>query len=68
MGTASQTAQIKAHLEAGGTITAIEALEDFGSFRLSARILEIKESGLPITDIWETHGDKRFKRYAKAHE
>lgn len=44
----TQTQQILKTLQDGFTITAIDALNDFQCFRLSARILELKEDGWPI--------------------
>lgn len=44
----SQCAAIRRHLEAGKTITAIEALDTFGCFRLAARIDDLKNAGLPV--------------------
>jgi|TARA_B100000902_G_scaffold23170_1_gene27899 hypothetical protein len=44
----SQNKQIKAYLEEGNSITAIQALEKFGCFRLAARIKDLKETGMVI--------------------
>ena len=44
----SQNKQIKAYLEEGNSITAIQALEKFGCFRLAARIKDLKDSGMVI--------------------
>jgi len=44
----SQNKQIKAYLEEGNSITAIQALEKFRCFRLAARIKDIKETGMVI--------------------
>lgn len=44
----SQCSAIRRHLEAGKTITAIEALDAFGCFRLAARIDDLKNAGLPV--------------------
>lgn len=46
--TISQTKQIKKHLEDGKTITAIEALNDYNCFRLSARIHDLRQQGMNI--------------------
>ena len=48
MMTDSQTKKIKKHLEDGKTITAIEALNDYNCFRLSARIHDLKQQGMNI--------------------
>jgi hypothetical protein len=44
----SQTAQILEYLETGKALTPLQALDEFGCFRLSARILELKKMGKPI--------------------
>lgn len=59
----SQEAQILAHLEAGNTLTPLEALAKFKCFRLSGRILDLKKKGHPI--ITETHEMLDGKRVAK---
>ena len=59
----SQNKQIKAWLESGKSITPMDALNLFGSFRLGARIFDLKNDyGMNIkTEIVEENG----KRYAK---
>jgi hypothetical protein len=44
----SQTKTIKAHLDAGKKITAIDALVNYNCFRLSARIKDLKDLGYPV--------------------
>lgn len=44
----TQTKKIKAHLESGKTITAIDALLNYNCFRLSARIKDLKDLGYPV--------------------
>lgn len=44
----TQTARIRAHLEAGHSITPLDALKLFGCLRLSARIYDLKEQGVAI--------------------
>lgn len=48
MNTDTQCKQIAAHLEGGKTITAIEALNLFGCFRLASRIHDLRVEGYPI--------------------
>ena len=43
-----QTRSILEHLSTGATLTAIEALNLFGCFRLAARILDLKNEGYVI--------------------
>ena len=44
----SQAKTIKAHLDAGKRITAIDALINYNYFRLSARIKDLKDLGYPV--------------------
>ena len=44
----SQNTLIKNYLISGGTLTAIDALRNFGCFRLSGRIYDLKREGLNI--------------------
>lgn len=65
----AQTQQILRHLEAGNSITGLEALTLFDCMRLPARIADLKKAGVPIVDEWECQTDengkiiKRWKRY-----
>ena len=47
----SQNKAIKAHLEKGNSITAMQALKQFGCFRLAARIKNLKDEGMNIQKI-----------------
>jgi len=60
----TQTETILAHLQSGGSITPIDALRDYGCFRLAARIKEIRDEGHPVEMVWETDGEKRWARYS----
>ena len=60
----SQLVQIKNHLEAGKSITAIDALNLFGCFRLGARINDLRSAGLEIETEMITSGRKRFAKYS----
>ena len=44
----TQNAQILSHLKSGKQITPIEALREYGCFRLAARVFELREIGWPI--------------------
>lgn len=44
----SQKKQIAAHLKRGRSITPLEALYQFGCFRLGARIYDLKKQGMNI--------------------
>lgn len=43
-----QNLQVLSHLKSGKTLTPIEALNEYGIFRLSARVFELKLEGWPI--------------------
>lgn len=55
---------ILAHLQAGNSITPIDALRDFGCFRLAARIKEIRAAGYDVQMIREGDGTKYWARYS----
>ena len=65
----SQNKQIKAWLESGKSLTPLEALKMFNSFRLGARVFDLKNDyGMNIkTEMVEENG-KRFARYSLARE
>ena len=58
----SQQSQILTHLKQNKTLTAIEALQLYGVFRLAARIGELRQSHEILTHTI-TQGDKRFAKY-----
>ena len=60
---ATQTEAIRAHLEAGGTLTQLEAYELFRCWRLAPRIMELRAAGLDIDAIPEHRNGKRYARY-----
>ena len=57
----SQREMIRQDLLAGKTITPIDALERYGSYRLAARISELREEGMEIT----TYQDPNNNMYAQ---
>lgn len=60
-----QCETILSHLIAGGTLTALSAVEQpFGTTCLAKRISEIERTGISIGKDWETDGVKRWKRYS----
>lgn len=60
----TQTETILAHLKNGRSITPIDALRDYGCFRLAARIKELRDSGHDVQTAWDTDGEKRWARYS----
>ena len=65
----SQNKQIKAWLESGKSLTALEAIHLFNSLRLGARVFDLKNDyGMNIkTEMVEENG-KRFARYSLVKE
>lgn len=62
----TQNDMIREALEAGRTITALEALDEFGCFRLASRIADIKKTGFPIHRGWyTTKSGKQIAAYSK---
>ena len=45
-------------------VTALTALDEVGSFRLGARIYELKAEGYDVETLWtETYSGKRIAKY-----
>jgi hypothetical protein len=64
MKTDSQNALIKGWLLNGYSLTQLEALNQFGCFRLAARIADIRDQGFYIvTDMVTLENGKRVARY-----
>jgi hypothetical protein len=62
--TDSQNALIKGWLLNGYAITQLEALTQFGCFRLAARIADLRDKGLNVvTDMVMLENGKRVARY-----
>ena len=62
--TDSQNALIKGWLLNGHSLTQLEALTQFGCFRLAARIADIRYKGLDVvTDMVTLENGKRVARY-----
>jgi hypothetical protein len=59
----SQNDQIRAALILGRSLTPLDALQDYGCFRLAARIAELRREGLDIECATETKNGKRYARY-----
>ncbi len=68
--TNTHLAFIRQHLLSGGSITALEALRDFGCYRLASRISDLRREGLDIIKTMEENVSRvtgktvRFARYA----
>ena len=61
--TLSQNDLILAHLKEHKTINPLQALELYGSFRLSARILDLRKDGHNIETTRKTVKKKTFAEY-----
>jgi hypothetical protein len=59
----TQAAQIQKHLEKGGKLTPIQALNRFGCFRLAARIAELRNQGMNIISETVKREGRRYARY-----
>ena len=44
----TQCDRILRHLESGGSLTAAQAMQEYGIYRLAARINDLKKRGYPI--------------------
>lgn len=63
----SQNARILSHLKNGGRITSLEALNQFGCLRLSARIKDLRDRGYEIqSQFIDVPSGKRVKEYFMA--
>ena len=60
----TQTEIVARHLKAGGTLTSLEALQQYGCARLASRIDELRRMGFDIETRLERRGRKRYARYA----
>jgi len=64
----NQTKMIKAHLDEGNSITAFEALQLYGCFRLASRMHELKESGYPfMKEMVKVDSGKSVACYTKVN-
>lgn len=59
----TQVDAIRAHLESGKSITPLDALRDYGCFRLAARVDDLRRQGLCITTEYETRNGKKYASY-----
>lgn len=60
----SQNARILSYLKNGGRITSLEALNQFGCLRLSARIKDLRDRGYEIqSQFIDVPSGKRVKEY-----
>ena len=65
----TQTQQIQDYIEEHGSISQAEAVTAIGCYRLSARIKDLKDMGIPITKTMESKRNRygypvSFARYS----
>jgi len=63
MKTPAQTIAIRSHLNRGWKLTAIDALDRYGCFRLAARINDLRNDGMDIVTRKVARGGKMIAEY-----
>lgn len=56
--------RLKVLLLSGGTITALQALNRWGTLRIAVYVARLRRSGLKIKTIMVTKGNKTFAKYS----
>lgn len=59
----TQTEQILQRLKTGRTLTPVDALNDFGCFRLAARVKDLRDQGHDVVTIRRQNGEKFYAEY-----
>lgn len=59
----TQIDAIREFLEKGNSITPLDALREFGCFRLAAVIFMLRDEGMDIETITEHKNGKKYARY-----
>jgi len=59
----SQNQMILARLKKCVPITPLDALRDFGTLRLGARVWDLEQKGYTILRRWKKVGQKRVREY-----
>lgn len=59
----SQATRILVHLKAGKKLTPLQALNKFGTLRLSGRVLELRQAGYDIKTTIVRRGTSRVAQY-----
>lgn len=65
---ASQNSMIRDALQKGRKISALDALSEFGCFRLASRIADLRKEGLRIIKKMITENGKTFAQYSLKKE
>lgn len=63
----TQNEEIAVYIRENGSITPLDALREFGCYRLAARISDLKRDGIPIKVKIESYRTQKgkVKRYAR---
>ena len=64
----TQKAQILEHIRTYGSITPLEALNQYGCFRLGARCWDLRHDGYDIETVMISENGKRFAKYVMAEK
>ena len=64
----TQNKMLKAILNQGTHITALDALKWIGSMRLAARVYDIKQEGYPVDKYVRTIDGKRVTYYFRSNQ
>tara|TARA_R100000734_G_scaffold19139_1_gene18473 strand:- start:5947 stop:6162 length:216 start_codon:yes stop_codon:yes gene_type:complete len=64
----SQYDNIKAHLEDGKTLQPLQALSEYGCYRLSAVIHKLRRDGYPIETNMKTNRGKTYAEYVLTYD
>ena len=59
----SQSIQILSYLKAGNRLTSLEAVKLFGTLRLAARILDLRDKGHQIESVTVERQGKKVAQY-----
>lgn len=65
MKTQTQAQLVYEHMLNKGAITALDALNLYGCFRLAARVKDLRDEGIQIdSEPWRTHGGALIAKYS----
>jgi len=60
----TQKAQIRAHFINGGSLTPLDALHNYGCFRLASVVHTLRQEGYAINTEIVNSGGKRYAKYS----
>jgi len=60
----TQKAQIRTHFVNGGTLTPLDALNQYGCFRLASVVHTLRQDGYAINTEIVNSGGKRYAKYS----